>query len=211
MAEYHVFPKYDVKLSLPKEVYFPSDDSFLMLDNIELPSNSKIVMEIGGGSGIISIYLAKKHPEVYFIVTDISYQATETILLNHKLNNLCNPFAIICANKLQSFHKVSPDVIIWNPPYLPSDASSDALPAIEKNLFVGGKKGSEEAYDLIAKISESNIATVFYTIFSSLGWNKFLVSQLENESCRAEIVKETKLFFEELYLVRIIFGDKNVK
>ncbi|GAH23259.1 unnamed protein product, partial [marine sediment metagenome] len=79
MAEYHVFPKYDVKLRLPEEVYFPSDDSFLMLDNIELPSNSKIVMEIGGGSGIISIYLAKKHPEVNFIVTDISYQATETI------------------------------------------------------------------------------------------------------------------------------------
>lgn len=211
MAEYHVFPKYDVKLSLPKEVYFPSDDSFLMLDNIELPPNSKIVLEIGGGSGIISIYLAKKHPEVNFIVTDISYQATETILLNHRLNNLCNPFDIICANKLQSFHKVSPDVIIWNPPYLPSDATSDALPSIEKNMFIGGKKGSEEAYDLIAKINESNISTVFYTIFSSLGWNKIFVSQLENETCKVEIVKKTKLFFEELYLVRMIIGDKNDK
>ena len=129
------FPKYGLNLEIEKDVYFPAEDTFLFLDTIRFENSIHKVIEIGGGSGIISVFLAKMYPSVRFLVTDIAFDATITIKENARINEVGSQIDIACMDKLEAIRQIEPDTIIWNPPYLPMDSESDALKFQEKWSF----------------------------------------------------------------------------
>lgn len=194
---------------IDKDVYFPAEDTFLFLDSIQLDDTIKLVIEIGGGSGIISIFLAKNNPNVRFLVTDISSDAAFTIKENSKLNNVKNQIDVICMDKLEAIRQIESEIIIWNPPYLPNDTESDKLRTKEKLMLIGGHKGYEKAYNFMRYLKQNKEKATFYTIFSSIGWKPEMISKLENENILLEIIDEINIFFETLYLTKIRFSEKN--
>jgi len=201
------FPEYKLELDIPAEVYFPAEDTFFLIKNLNLNENIRLVYEIGGGSGIISIVLAKNFEKTRFIVSDISSTATKMIHSNCKLNGLNSQIDVICMDKLNAMRHFSPEVIIWNPPYLPEDSETQKSPITDKLMLTGGKIGYEEIYELIISLQSSKANTSLYTIFSSIAWDEDNFEEIAVNGVRLEIVKELKLFFEKLYLVRIDFGD----
>ncbi|MHA2357211.1 MAG: methyltransferase [Candidatus Heimdallarchaeaceae archaeon] len=202
MVKYN-FPEYEVDLEIPDDVYFPSDDTFFLLNSIKLNRNHNILVEIGGGSGIISIVLARRYDHLRTIITDISFKATKTIENNCRTNNLQDRVDTICMDKLLALRYFTPDIVIWNPPYLPKEREEEHLQSIEKKMIVGGKEGYEEVIELIKQIRSREIKTEFITIFSSLTLNKLKLEQLFEDNFDMEILSETKLFFEKLYLVKL--------
>ncbi|MCL4452014.1 MAG: methyltransferase [Candidatus Thermoplasmatota archaeon] len=92
-------------------VYVPAEDTFLLLR--EANCHGK-VLEIGTGSGLIAIYLAKQGLQVDAV--DISKHALECASANCVANG-------VSIRLVQSdlFHDVRGkyDTIIFNPPYLP--------------------------------------------------------------------------------------------
>ncbi len=89
------------------------------LKDIDL--QGKTFLELGSGSGIISVYAAKKQAIVTAV--DISDKAIENTYLNKKKNN-----ATIQVIKSDLFDQVSSSTFDWiviNPPYYPSDPTSD--------------------------------------------------------------------------------------
>lgn len=201
------FPKYKIVLDIDEDIYFPAEDTFALIDIIQIEDNHKCVLEIGSGSGIISVVLAKKYPKVHFIITDISYNAVKTIENNIRLNNIGNLVDLICMDKLEASKHLHPDIIIWNPPYLPVDEDSDNLEAIEKLMLIGGNKGFEQAYDLIQSLISQKYQVILYTIFSSVGIEASTFKQFQNEGINVEICEEVNLFFEKLYLVKVSIGE----
>jgi release factor glutamine methyltransferase len=195
------FPEYEVNLEIPDDVYFPLEDTFFLLNAIKLKREHNLLVEIGGGSGIISIVLSKRHKNIRTIVTDISFKAAKTIDYNSKTHNLQGQIDTICMDKLMALRFFSPDIVIWNPPYLPKNDEVEDISTIEKKILIGGKEGYEEVITLIKQIKSENIKTEFITIFSSLALNKLKLEQLLD--INMEILAETKLFFEKLYLVRL--------
>jgi len=203
------FPEYKLELDIPEEVYFPAEDTFFLLRNLNLNNNIRSIYEIGGGSGIISIILAKKFEKTRFLVSDISSTATRMIQSNCKLNGVNGQIDVVCMDKLNAIRHSSPEVIIWNPPYLPEDSETKKLPTADKLMLTGGRMGYEEIYELIISLQNSKANTSLYTIFSSIAWNKVNCEEIRELGIRLEIIRELKLFFEKLYLARIDFGDCN--
>ena len=205
------FPKYQIVLEIDEDVYFPAEDTFALIDAIHLEDNHRFVVELGSGSGIISIILAKKYPEIRFLITDISFKAVKSIRNNLKLNKIRNQIDLVCMDKLEASEHLSPDVIIWNPPYLPRDDETDNLEALEKLMLIGGNKGFEQAYNLIQYLKSHEISVMLYTIFSSTGTTENTFTHMRGEGIDIEICDEINIFFEKLYLVKVNLGEKNRK
>jgi release factor glutamine methyltransferase len=83
---------------------------------------NKNILELGAGSGMISVFCAKNFAEV--TASDISKTAVENIIANAKLNN-CNITAIY-SDLFDSIPNQNFDFIIINPPYFPKDASTES-------------------------------------------------------------------------------------
>jgi len=205
------FPKYEVELELDDDVYFPAEDTFFLLDLVDIPNDTKKIVEIGSGSGIISIVLAKNNPEIQFLISDISFSATKAIKQNLRLNNIGNLVDIVCMDKLEAIHNLKSDIIIWNPPYLPDGEEEDTMSPLNKLMLVGGKKGYEETFTMLDSLQKNKISTIFYTIFSSLSWSDEDIQDLKKEGMNLEIKNQLSLFFEKLYLVKIDFCERNEK
>ncbi len=210
MVRYN-FPKYEIELELDDDIYFPAEDTFFLVDSIEIPSTTKKIVEIGSGSGIISIVLAKNNPETQFLITDISFEATRAIKQNLDINNISNQIDIACMDKLEAIHNLKSDIIIWNPPYLPEENEENNISPLHKLMLVGGKKGYEETYHMLVSLKKSKASATFFTIFSSLSWSDKDIKNLKKEDINLEIIEKLSLFFEKLYLVKIDFCERNEK
>jgi HemK-related putative methylase len=205
MVEYD-FPKYQITLDIDEDIYFPAEDTFSLIDIIHLEDKHSFIVEIGGGSGIISIVLAKRNPKVRFLITDISLKAVKTIEKNIELNEIENHIDLVCMDKLEAGKHLLPDIIVWNPPYLPVDEEVSNLEALNKIMLIGGNKGFEEAYKLIKQLQHLGCQTVLYTIFSSIGSPESTFKEMKEDGIKIEICDEISLFFEKLYMVRVIVG-----
>lgn len=172
-------------------VYEPAEDSWLISRN--LPDFKGTVLEIGCGSGIVSIHLAKRGNIVTAI--DINAKAVEATIFNAKNNNL--NIETIEGNMFTPVQDRKFENIVCNPPYLPpSDNYND--PELELAVE-GGNKGIEFTQNLLSEAHQylESAGSIYMIQSSKMGnfetkWQK-------------EIIKETSFFFERLYLVRFFF------
>ena len=102
------------------QVYDPSEDTFLLLDVLDFNTSDRI-FEIGAGCGIISLFCAKQGANV--VCSDVNPFATDLIKGNYEKNKPILKGAIeIRRGDLFSVLKSNEkfDIIIFNPPYLPT-------------------------------------------------------------------------------------------
>ena len=95
-------------------------DSVLLSDYAKNVKRNATVMDIGTGTGIISILLCKKTNLKKIYGVEIQKDVAEMAARNAELNKLQEKFEIINANIKDIFSYVAPhtmDVIVTNPPY----------------------------------------------------------------------------------------------
>lgn len=114
-------------------VYYPSEDSYLLLKSVKIKAGETVI-DAGCGSGIQSMNALMKGAGKVTAL-DVNEEALECTLKNaEKLNSESK----ITAIKSDLFENCSEkaDVIIFNPPYVPSDE-------IKYEALDGGQKGRE--------------------------------------------------------------------
>ncbi len=84
--------------------------------------NSKTILELGAGSGMISVYCAKKGALV--TASDISLSAIENVRLNAELNE-CN-ITVVHSDLFDSIPEQQFDFIVINPPYFAKDPENES-------------------------------------------------------------------------------------
>tara|TARA_Y100000780_G_scaffold231688_1_gene258117 strand:+ start:2696 stop:3247 length:552 start_codon:yes stop_codon:yes gene_type:complete len=170
-------------------VYGPAEDSWLMVDY--LPELKGTILEIGCGTGIISIHLAHKGAQVTAI--DLNPKAVKATQFNSKNNGV--EIEILEGNMFTPVENRKFRTIICNPPYLPPSEQeyedSELVLAVE-----GGPTGTEFISSLLSQASEYLEADgSIYLITSSImkdlktNWNY-------------EMIHQIKFFFERLNLGR---------
>jgi len=210
-----------------ENVYPPSDDTYLILDyfrnninqnyvdGIDI-RNIKKILDLGTGTGIIAIFLeilkakySNFNPKIY--ASDILEEAIKCAKLNEKENHIENQINFIISNLFKSFPenlKHSFNIIIFNPPYLPSSG------IIEKNRtktkmdysWDGGITG----YDVFLTFIEDaknfldlNQKSYIYFISSSRTNIKELNKILVRKGFTNIELEKKHIFFEDIILNRL--------
>ncbi len=100
-------------------------------------------VEVGVGSGIISIMLSKHLPNASFLACDISYAALEVARKNIQKHALQDRIELRHSDLLENID-TEIDYLVSNPPYIQSDCRLESNLAYEpQNALFGGKQGDE--------------------------------------------------------------------
>ena len=203
-----------------KDVYSPADDSFMILDYLKkvinnkefdgIPlQNIKRILDIGTGTGIIAIFLELTklrynnfQSEIY--ASDVNPNAIECAKANEKINNL-KGIHFIESNFFDSFPKKLKygfDIIIFNPPYLPS------IPNIKGQegdiTWDGGDSGIEKTMLFFKKVKNFlSYKGFIYFICSSNSLDQYLIDNLTLQGFNVEEVDRIHVFFEDIMLKKV--------
>ena len=178
-------------------VYIPSDDTFLLAENLEIREGQS-VLEIGTGSGLVSMYASLLTDDV--TATDINYNALELAEKNFKLNNI-NTIKLEFGDLFEPVKDKKFDVILFNTPYLPTD-SDDIIDDDLNYAFDGGLDGRKVIDRFINEVSNHlNDKGIVQIIQSSLSDNDRTLDMFDMNGFVAEIAESEKFFFEEIVLI----------
>ena len=178
-------------------VYIPSDDTFLLAENLEIKKGQS-VLEIGTGSGLVSMYASLLTDDV--TATDINYNALELAEKNFKLNNI-NTIKLEFGDLFEPVKDKKFDVILFNTPYLPTD-SEDIINDDLNYAFDGGLDGRKVIDRFINQVSNHlNDKGIVQIIQSSLSDNDRTLDMFDRNGFVAEIAESEKFFFEEIVLI----------
>lgn len=178
-------------------VYIPSDDTFLLAENLEIKKGQS-VLEIGTGSGLVSMYASLLTDDV--TATDINYNALELAEKNFKLNNI-GTIKLEFGDLFEPVKDKKFDVILFNTPYLPTD-SDDIINDDLNYAFDGGLDGRKVIDRFINQVSNHlNEKGIVQIIQSSLSDNDRTLHMFDRNGFIAEIAASEKFFFEEIVLI----------
>ena len=188
-----------MKIEFSKDVYEPDDDTFLLIDNLEKLDIKKnnTVLEVGIGSGIVSLFLSKIAKTV--IGVDINPHAVELSKKNAELNNVSN----VSFFKSDLFENIKNelkfDLIVFNLPYVPTEETIDEPIA---KAWDGGKDGRKVTDRFLTQsINYLKPNGKICVIDSSLSNHKKTILFLKKNGFNVNIITEKKLSFETLYLI----------
>lgn len=186
-----------LKIETCKDVYLPAEDSFLFADNLLIKPYDK-VLEIGPGTGIISMTASKIAKEVTCI--DINPKAVNCTKKNIALNNI-NNIRVLEGDLFEPINKERFDIILFNTPYLPSDELD-----IEGDLLTKAWDGGVDGRDTIDRFLneiKKHLKTkgIVQLVQSSLSDNKKTCKKLEKLGFTVEITANEHIFFEDITVI----------
>lgn len=148
--------KLDITISQPKDGYRYSEDSFYLLDFIKKIKKGARVIDIGAGSGILSLALAKRFPDTHIHAVEIQDELFEILKKNIKNNNLCAGITPVNTDYRQIDKRCYSyfDAVITNPPYRAVEEgriSPDAMKAAARHETSGSLRELMESVKKLLK------------------------------------------------------------
>lgn len=147
------------------KVLIPRPETEILVEKaqaiLEKQDNPK-VLEIGVGSGIISVMLAKLIPGISIVAVDINDKALELASKNAKYHNVEDKIRFLKSDLFSSVDESDFDMVVSNPPYIADDYKLPSNVAFEpKNALFGGSMGDELLKDIILGTYERKIPYLF--------------------------------------------------
>jgi release factor glutamine methyltransferase len=195
----------DLHITLDTHVYNPAEDTFLLLETIQYTPQDKI-LEIGTGCGIISLVCSYNGAAV--IATDINPYALHLSQKNIKHNQqiLKGEIHLVQGNLFTMIQQdVLFDIIIFNPPYLPT-TTKQQLPGWINMAYDGGKTGTKVIDEFLQHLSQHLKPTgKAYFVGSSLQKTGHFKEILQNNLVTCRIIKEQTIGDEKIQVYQIAY------
>jgi len=197
-------------------VYEPAEDTFLLMDALEADQQElqslkpRVCLEIGSGSGCVSSFLGNvlKPSSTLFLTTDINPIASSCTLRTGRQNKIpLDPIIANLADPLTSRLKHSIDLLIFNPPYVPTD-ESELMESKDRNIlatWAGGRDGVQVTDILLNQLD----------YFLSPSGRFYLVALKQNDvpeiqrrlsevlRLRSEVVLQRRAGREHLFVLKV--------
>jgi release factor glutamine methyltransferase len=216
-----------------ENVYEPAEDSFLLLDALELElsfllaKKPLVTVEIGSGSGIAISSLAKylNYQSHGFFAIDINDHACKATQKTATVNNV--NVDVINMDLLTAFKRNAVDLLIFNPPYVPTshDDENDLLEHkkfydqdAEKEFdksdkmliksWAGGRDGCEIIYRLLDNLKDIlSPCGVFYLLLIKENKPEEIRKRLDHLGFSSEQMIDRKIRGEHLLVLKIYHKD----
>lgn len=205
-----MMPAYEATLNDCKHVYLPDEDTFLLIDSLTMLSKElhpRSFVEIGSGSGVVSVHILQVFTEILVgHAVDISPYAVDMTRRTAALNNVS-----LCVHEGSFFEPLDAcaensetekfDLIVFNPPYVPSSEADPSLGPLDLAL-AGGKNGSEVIIRFLEALP-SHLSTDGHCIMVAIEAND--IAALEQcgkiKGLTMRILAEKRLRSEHLYIL----------
>ncbi|MDQ1280246.1 MAG: rRNA (adenine1518-N6/adenine1519-N6)-dimethyltransferase [Thermoproteota archaeon] len=184
------------------EVYMPSDDTFLLAEQIKRETDCKRCLDIGTGCGILGILMAKKAQEI--VAVDVNPHAVECTKLNSRMNALSEKIEVKYSNLFDSISGRF-DLIVCNPPYLPCTEDTGEELAKAWDGGPSGRRMIDQFLRDAPRFLEKDGRILI--IQSSLSNSEKTIRILEESHFKVEIIIKEKLDFEELVVIKAVYED----
>ncbi len=173
-------------------MYNPSDDTFFIADTI-IDFKGNYALEIGIGSGYLTRILCKNYKFVFG--TDIDFVSVRHS--KYFLQVFSNKF-LICCDICEPIRYMF-DIIISNPPYLPSYNEN-----MKDDTIYGGRTGIETTLKIL-QLFKSNLRDKGKIIFvkSSLSDSNKINRFIEKNLLKKRTLAKKEFFYENLEICEI--------
>ena len=178
----------DNKIIVNKNVLIPRFETETLVKKTsqyikKLKLEEASVLELGTGSGCISIALKSEFPSLGITATDISSKALKVAKRNAKLNKV--KFHLIKKNMSKSNFVNKYDVLISNPPYIRETDEIDPKTKHEPKIAIYAGKDGFKYYEQIFKIAKKSLNS------------KYLIALEIDEEQGKELKKLAKEYFSK--------------
>ncbi|MCF6309578.1 MAG: peptide chain release factor N(5)-glutamine methyltransferase [Sulfurimonas sp.] len=152
---------YSEEFYIAEGALIPRPETELLIDEVVKrveDKNAKMTFaEVGVGSGIISIILAKKIPNAKFIAVDISQKALDIAKINIEKFGLESRIELRLGSLLEPINE-HVDCLVSNPPYIADNEKLESNLSYEpQNALFGGVVGDELIKELLDEVLNRNI------------------------------------------------------
>jgi release factor glutamine methyltransferase len=180
-------------MPVSREIYQPAEDTRLLLRvALQEARAEDEAIEIGCGSGLICRELALKVKSI--IATDINPHATRWV----KSHGIEAVRADLFAGIRGRF-----DLVIFNPPYLPTSAEERSSGWLNTALD-GGETGKDVIYAFLQQLgSHLSARGRALLLISSLNGCKEIEEKAEAEGLEVSLKATERCFFEQLHVLEV--------
>ncbi|WP_457641119.1 peptide chain release factor N(5)-glutamine methyltransferase [Persephonella sp.] len=198
---------FNVKLKIEEGVLVPRPETEILVEEVlkRIPeSEEKIGLEIGVGSGAISIALLKNRPLLVMYGVDISEKALQLSALNAKINNVLDRFILIKSDLFEKLPDMKFDFIVSNPPYVSEEEYETLEEEVKKEpleSLIAGKEGLEFYERIVKEGKEFLKPDGFFAFEIGYKQGEAVKNILEEEGFKAEIIKDLQSHD------RVVLGD----
>ena len=197
----------DFELDINSNTFSPRKETELLIDIIiDMKLNPKHILELGTGSGAISIALMKSFPEAKCIATDINLNSLELAKQNAKKNHVLEQINFICCNWLDIFVNFDFDIILANPPYIKTEVIKKLEPEVrcyDPIISLDGGKNGIECYKKIILGLDQKLFRNNSKILFEIGYDQ----ALKVEKLMKEVnIMETKVYKDYSNQPRFVIG-----
>lgn len=161
-----LIPRPDTEILTQKVIDFVGDKQFKML-------------EIGTGSGCISVSCLKYCEHLKVDAVDISQGAINVAKRNSEKHNVDNRINFILMDILNNYPKGGYDIIVSNPPYIEEDVIPTLMPDVRDYEPISALVGGADGLDFYRRIVEKS-----KDILLSNGLIAFEVGHTQSESVK---------------------------
>lgn len=114
------------------------------------------ILEIGTGSGALSIALAKELKDSNVLALDISDDALSLAVENRELNEVTN-LKFLKSDVFKNVKDKNYDLIVSNPPYIPVEEYEELMPEVKEYEPMMALTDGSDGYYFYRKISEESL------------------------------------------------------
>ena len=197
----------DFELDINSNTFSPRNETELLIDIIiDMKFNPRKILELGTGSGAISIALMKNFPEAKCIATDINLNSLELAKQNARKNQVLDKINFICCNWLDIFVNFDFDIILANPPYIKTEVIKTLEPEVrcyDPIISLDGGKNGLDCYKKIILGLDQKLFSKNSKILFEIGYDQ--AQKVEKLMKEANIMK-TSIFKDYSNQPRFILG-----
>ena len=152
-----------LRLTLSPKVLVPRPETEILVElalallPAAAPGRRPLVLDVGTGSGCVACALAAERPDVRVIATDRSLESLRDAGENARRLGLSGRVQEVASDLLSAMGEGCADLIVSNPPYLPSAWLSGLAPEVRDHEPLDALDGGPDGLDALGPlIAESN-------------------------------------------------------